>query len=399
MSSTTSIEDSTIAPTPDSDSVCDLAPAEDPEAGAVDESIVDPRGDLWLHTQGTDSQGCSTQVRFRVCSRTLARASPAFDDMLFGNFAEAATNQSSDSDSDWTIKLPEDPSSAMKLLFEIMHSRHQHQTALSSAHETLIPRLYDLLVVADKYDCIDLFRPWAASWVHRLNAKDKSERDLLHLSWVFYQLGHATGYKAVMTRLIMDFPVSRCDDGAKAFAALLPHVLPHDLLEKVESIRRRFAGNLLRPVNLNVEQLVKGDVVIFGTFCKVKSPDSETSDCEALMLGKAIRGLQKGNLWPLPVPDTIPLSLRALDALISQLTIDCRASLQGPHALCSAISLPARSHTFYLWSFDIPKYSTDFQYDTVGKEIDHFTTRSQITGIQLFAPDKLAAARNILFFK
>lgn len=228
MSSAGSNENSTGAPTPDGDSVCDTAP--EVEATAVDESIVDPRGDLWLHTQGTDSQGCSTEVIFRVCSRTLARASPVFDKMLFGSFAEAATNQSGDSE--WIIELPEDPSSAMKLLFEIMHSRHQHLTALSSSHETLIPRLYDLLVVADKYDCIDLFRPWAASWVHHLDAENKTEDDLLRLSWIFHQLGHVSGFEAVMTRMIMDFPVSRSIAEAKAFAALAPHVLPLGLLGK-----------------------------------------------------------------------------------------------------------------------------------------------------------------------
>ncbi|KAJ1324123.1 BTB/POZ domain-containing protein [Microdochium nivale] len=371
-----------------------------PEATPMDDCIIDPRGDLWLHAQGVDSAGCADQLRFRVCSRALARASLVFEKMLFGSFAEASGNQSG---GDWVIELPDDASSAMRILFEIMHSRYQRLTAWSSTQPSFIPLLYDLLVVADKYDCIGLFRPWAASWVHHLKVEGKSEQDVLRLGWIFHQLGHGDGYEAVMARLIMDFPVTRSTADAEAFAALAPPVLPPDLLERAEIFRGLLASDLLEPIANNVEMLVKDTTApsLSAGLCRVSpfglSSNLEASECKSKLLGKAIRNLHKQDLWPLPESSTVTLSLRTLDMLISRLAIECRASTSGPHYLCSAIFPPLRSCISSASEYGILYYGTDYIYGATGGDEAHFVARSELTGIELLAPDKLLEKCNVPF--
>lgn len=171
------------------------------------EYILDPRGDLWLHTRGKDASGLSQAARLRVCSRTLARTSPVFNKMLYGRFAEARDNNQ-DPDQEWVIELPDDLTSPMRTLLEIMHGDFSRMKRVVGPHKSTIRALYDLIVVADKYDCVALLRPWGASWALCQKIETMTNHDLFRMAWVYYQLGYQLGYEEVVTRLILDFAPS-----------------------------------------------------------------------------------------------------------------------------------------------------------------------------------------------
>lgn len=106
-------------------------------------------------------------VSFMVCSRAMARGSPAFKAMLFGGFAESKPVSG-----DWVVRLPEDDPQAFAIILEIFHGRidrvpdrltsQQSPTAPSPACSTL---LYHVALIADKYCMLTLLRPWANLWL------------------------------------------------------------------------------------------------------------------------------------------------------------------------------------------------------------------------------------------
>ncbi|TLD27140.1 hypothetical protein PspLS_05213 [Pyricularia sp. CBS 133598] len=113
----------------------------------------DDKGDLRLQV-GTEEK------IFVVCSRAVSRASNAFERMLNGPFAES---KPVDPNIDWVVKLPEDSARGLELLLNVIHARFK-----------LIPgrldlgHLFDVAVVADKYDMIGALKPWCKQWLEDL---------------------------------------------------------------------------------------------------------------------------------------------------------------------------------------------------------------------------------------
>ncbi|KAH7016262.1 uncharacterized protein B0I36DRAFT_337154 [Microdochium trichocladiopsis] len=92
--------------------------------------------------------GSDGQVRFRVCSRTMARQSPVFGRLLFGGFGESVSNAKRDPGGEWEVELPDDASSSMERLLRMMHGTRYSR--FPSTSEMFIVKLYDLVVTADK---------------------------------------------------------------------------------------------------------------------------------------------------------------------------------------------------------------------------------------------------------
>ncbi|KAI4596397.1 hypothetical protein KJ359_005527 [Pestalotiopsis sp. 9143b] len=72
---------------------------------------LDERGDKIL-TVGAESRNPKKIMRFRVCSRALARVSPVMAAMLFGKFRESTEE---------AIDLPDDDADTMEILLRIAH--------------------------------------------------------------------------------------------------------------------------------------------------------------------------------------------------------------------------------------------------------------------------------------
>ncbi|KAF9877847.1 hypothetical protein CkaCkLH20_04423 [Colletotrichum karsti] len=135
------------------------------EAGDNSEKIlIDSLGDLTLCVGPHLEQ-------YQVCSRTVARASPVFMRMFNGNFVESRP-----SSGDWVINLPDDAIKPMKLFLNITHGN------FGSVPQTLSTRdLYNLIVLLDKYDALEVIRPWAGAWVEGIS-DDLEQPALLYIA-------------------------------------------------------------------------------------------------------------------------------------------------------------------------------------------------------------------------
>jgi len=136
---------------------------------------------------------------FLVCSRSLARASPVFQQMLFGSFRESRSLQNSSDP--WVVTLPEDSATVAKLLFSIVHGRFNDIPKSLSLHE-----LVDVLVFTDKYDMTQTIRPWVKDWVSSATSWQESleTRDYITLIGVAWELGNVRVLETLTRRLILE---------------------------------------------------------------------------------------------------------------------------------------------------------------------------------------------------
>ncbi|KAK2729033.1 nuclear pore protein-like protein [Colletotrichum kahawae] len=157
----------------------------------VENGVYDSDGDLILLVG-------PKMTRFRVCSKTLARSSPVFKRMLYGNFAESKPSVGTN----WVVRLPEDVARAMAIFLSIIHGKF-HVTP-----ETLSVRdLYDLLTLTEKYDATALLRPFAHRWIDAVG----SQMDDPYLLCVAWELGHIELFEKLMVVITRDCTVN--DEG------------------------------------------------------------------------------------------------------------------------------------------------------------------------------------------
>ncbi|KAF5526826.1 hypothetical protein CGCA056_v001722 [Colletotrichum aenigma] len=140
---------------------------------------LDELGDLTLRV-GPE------QSTFKVCSRTVARASPVFMKMLHGRFKESRPESS-----DWIVDLPDDDTESMQIMLNMMHARFDWVPQGISIQE-----LYEMLVLVDKYDALDVVRPWARGWVDAVS----DDLDQPALLWVASELGDSE----IFGKVVMD---------------------------------------------------------------------------------------------------------------------------------------------------------------------------------------------------
>ncbi|KXJ85007.1 hypothetical protein Micbo1qcDRAFT_128718, partial [Microdochium bolleyi] len=165
-------------------------------------------GDLWIRTQRHGDSDPANN--FLVDSKTLARHSEVFDRMLYGNFADA--KQDSDSEPSWSVELPEDLSTPMRWLFQVMHGDFR-STEISMFTPGAAQSIFQLAVAPDKYDCVALFRPWVVAWDRILEpSKTTIYASLCELAWTAYTIGSRRNYEAAMTKLVIDFAADESSD-------------------------------------------------------------------------------------------------------------------------------------------------------------------------------------------
>ena len=86
--------------------------------------------------------------------------------MLFGPWKEAKPAQG-----DWIVELPEDNPDGISSLLSIVHAQFTDTAVPNNISADL---LYNILVVADKYDMVQKIRPWADTWVRALKGRELS---------------------------------------------------------------------------------------------------------------------------------------------------------------------------------------------------------------------------------
>jgi hypothetical protein len=159
------------------------APSKSPDITIPDMATMDPDGDLILRV-GTGPAGEMTE--FKVCSAALRRHSPVFKAMLYGPWTES--KPPGNSESQWVVYLPDDDPSGMETILNIVHGNFDK---VQAAPEPLV--LYNIMIIADKYDMFKCLRLWASDWRKEVVRKlDEICKPLLvHVAW---ELGDETSY-------------------------------------------------------------------------------------------------------------------------------------------------------------------------------------------------------------
>jgi len=116
---------------------------------------IDSAGEIILVVGGT-----SAKVSLLVSSKVLTVVSPIFNAMLGPNFREGKELAESTPSAVFEMELSEDGPKAMKLLCLMAHSRSD-----SIPHMMIFSALEILVVLCDKYDCMQAIRFAAKSWI------------------------------------------------------------------------------------------------------------------------------------------------------------------------------------------------------------------------------------------
>ena len=119
-------------------------------AGALTSPIViDPAGDIELLVHHGNQW-----MTFQVSSKAMSMASPVWRVMLDprGPFRESQPENNE-------VTFHDDDAEALLILLLAAHLRFQHVP-----HELCLDQLLAVCTACDKYDCVELIRPWISGW-------------------------------------------------------------------------------------------------------------------------------------------------------------------------------------------------------------------------------------------
>ncbi|KAK8062617.1 hypothetical protein PG997_014714 [Apiospora hydei] len=125
----------------------------------------------------------------------MARASSVWRRMLFGGFAESKPPSG-----DWVVNLPDDLPQSMSTLLGIVHAK------FDDVPQTISPQeLFDIAVIADKYDLTHLLKPWARAWLDQVWENDSKQylSAILQL-WITWVLGDQSRFVAIAHYLALN---------------------------------------------------------------------------------------------------------------------------------------------------------------------------------------------------
>ncbi|KAI0418622.1 hypothetical protein F5X98DRAFT_337689 [Xylaria grammica] len=278
------------------------------------QSWLDPKGDLCIDV------GTFPAKSFIVCSRTLARTSPFWDKMLYGEFRESKPCPE-DGNLEWTVKLPEDNTTAMGLLLNIVHGRFD--VVPSYEDPIYIRDLYDISVVTDKYDMAHVLKPWAKGWLRstlcstELTGESLREQYCHERLWISWALGDKAHFEEIAKILLLTSCGSVRNTNSLRCAGVLE---PPDIYDIVEQTRLSTIKALLTPFHNTIEGLIMNDTAL----CKKSNKKSYADVCLPSMLGTGIQSLHSMGLWPIPQPAEIPWSVLILSDKLKAVKIESK---------------------------------------------------------------------------
>ncbi|KAF5510771.1 hypothetical protein CGCS363_v002496 [Colletotrichum siamense] len=257
-------------------------------------TIFDSKGDLHL-VVGSDVRDGDPST-FLVCSKTLARASPVFDRMLFGPFAESRpSSESSKQEPAWVVHLPEDDPDHMEAVLNILHFNFK------DIPRRFTPPIFSgMIVIADKYDCIGIFKLWVTSCMpHALFGHRISPKFALHIAW---QLGDIRKFKIAMA-VIVDQSFISGDDrisivpkawnedeeaseaGPQDLCKYLGELVPEEIIDQIRDQRAKLINAAMEPFIMLHEDLANS-----RQRCPIPAHQEE---CDKMLLGSLIRSFRK----------------------------------------------------------------------------------------------------------
>lgn len=264
--------------------------------------IVDARGDLILRI-GLSDDGYSAQ-RFRVCSRTLARASPVLERMLYGSFAESECSE------EWTVDLPEVNPNPFIILAYISHGQLWKIPKSLTAIE-----LFDLLVLTHYYDCTPILAPWADRWLAMLpEPASHNELGMYKVMFIFQELGEKRKFEITARRLVLECPRSPShDDFHDQLGGHLCHIV--DRIDEIREDTIQAMLTLFR--DLSDILVVVDEKPRWCRFASYMGPHR----CESMILGSVVFCLTRANLWPIPASQDMNDSVMGLYRQLTSIVI------------------------------------------------------------------------------
>ncbi|KAK9443711.1 nuclear pore protein-like protein [Metarhizium brunneum] len=278
---------------------------------ADEPSAIDRHGDLRLKV-GSPQQAGDTlcqSVEFLVCSRALARASPVFDRMLYGAFAEASHNQ--EGSEGWTVELKEDKPAAMEVFLNVAHANFARVP-----HVLSVDGLYDVAVLTHYYDATRLLAPWVGSWMASIVEMTRDANVIMpKMLWISWEFGRKEDFIAVARRMLMEAktPWAMEPDSGDDAVQTPPHIV-----ERINTLRVQTIQELLDIVKDLVTKLMVVDEE--PRWCRHATYLGHHR-CESMLLGSITFCLARAGLWPLPEAVDVELSLFDLYRVLATLVI------------------------------------------------------------------------------
>lgn len=249
-------------------------------------TTIDQYGDLTVEV-GNFEQDDVAARKFLVCSRTLARASPVIERMLYGALAESKSHQTASQD--WIIKLPEDDPATFDLFCWISHGPTR-----KIPMELTQDQLVRLTLFTHYYDATEALAPWIGRWLSSIpEPAVPGELQLLQILWTCYELGQQRTFETVAHRLVLESAMS--EDRAMLQDALGGHLT--DIISRADEIRLAMIDSMLGLFRQLTETLVVVDErPRWCRFASYMGPHR----CESMILGSVVFCLTRAGLWPIP---------------------------------------------------------------------------------------------------
>ncbi|KAF6782184.1 nuclear pore protein-like protein, partial [Colletotrichum sojae] len=285
------------------------------ELGSPELTELDPRGDVVFVVGSRSAAAENTPARrFRLCSRTMARASPVFDRMLHGNFAEskpaaAAAVGSAGPPADWVVDLPDDDAAAYDLFASIAHGSFRRVPRGLG-----VGRLYDLTVLTHYYDATPMLTPWLQGWMVGIGeTPDGGDEGMLMLKllWISWELGHKQLFETTARRMVMECRGIFLGDESGIEGLNMPP-------DVIASIRTQTIQAIMDVFRDLAEKLV---IIDEGPrWCRHASYMGPHR-CESMILGSMTFCLTRAGLWPVPDAADVDESVVGLYSSLMNLVI------------------------------------------------------------------------------
>lgn len=247
--------------------------------------------DLDIRVQETDG----TSAVYSVRSSILESVSRIWKEEL----ASQAANGNRSGDSAYGLDV----------IFSIAHYKFHDVPSIPS-----ISNLYDVALVAEKFQAVHLLVPFIKGWVAGLPSQITSpgaavdEDKTLVTGWL---LGQAEWFSKILSNCAYNAHIGAegqlLDSEGKPWR---DQPVSDDVVEIIAATRLAAIENIIKAVSEPVQKLLNPQYYPEEDirYCHAPEDDAAREDCEQLQLGSAIMGLTKAKLWPPPEPTRINVS-------------------------------------------------------------------------------------------
>lgn len=265
----------------------------------VESALPEPNKTVSYHEEADfdirvqESDG--TNAIYSVCSSTLEGASRAWKEELASHESKAYQSN--------------DPAYGLDVIFSIAHYKFHDVPRIPS-----IGNLYDVALVAEKFQTIHLLVPFIKGWIAGLPSQITvpgaavDEDKTLVTGWL---LGQAEWFSKILSNCAYNAHIGA--DGQLLDSEGKPwgdQPVSDDVVEIIAATRLAAIENIIKAVSEPVQKLLNPQYYPDEDirYCHAPEDDAAREDCEQLQLGSAIMGLTKAKLWPPPEPTRINVS-------------------------------------------------------------------------------------------